>query len=168
MAYYDKNETAAQVILDAVVAEFVLQGFSLPTRRVLGYAGMPLDCEQLTVYVARMYQVNQAAGPESEAIAAERCVFWAGTEYDVVLTRCTPQPAPRASTLLPVPESVLETFAAQVMRDPHVIARGVLNAFRAGNLGLGGNIAFLDTANIADEAGLLISLRLRVRVGNAF
>lgn len=166
MAYYEKNEAIAQAALDYVVAEYAAQSISLPNRRIIGWAGMPLDCEQLCVYVARMYPVAQAIGPESEGQATQRCIFWAGTELEIALMRCVPTPVPRGTTLQPIPESVVETQASLMMSDPHIIARGVLEAQQADEFGLGANLMFGDTAPIADESGALAGIRMRFRVGN--
>lgn len=164
--YYDKAEEITQAILDGVIAEFAAQSITLPSRRLLGYAGMPLDCEMLAVYLNRMYQVNQASGPESEAQAVHRCVYWAGSEVDVILLRCTPQPRVVGTQIAEVPKTAVETFSRLVMKDPFVMARGVKETWAIDALGLGANLTFLETAPIGDESGGLRGLRLRVRVGN--
>lgn len=166
MAYYDKNEALAQAVLDYIVAEYAARSISLPTRRGLGYAGMTLDCEQLVVYAARMYAVNQQAGPEAEGQQVQRCTFWAGTELDVILQRCAPQIAVSGNTARPIPVATVATFGRVMMRDPHIIQRGVLLGHKAGAYGVGANLTFLDTAPLADESGGLVGLRLRVRIGN--
>lgn len=167
MAYFDKNETIARAILDGVVAAFDATDFDLPARQVIGYAGMPIDCEMLAVLVNRMYSVNKPTGPDSEAVAAHRCFYWAGSDIDILLVRCTPQPTAVRDQLRAVTPTVLEAFAKVAMADPHIIARGVVNTFTDGFLGDGANIAFGDTAVVGDESGMLIGIRARVRVGNA-
>jgi hypothetical protein len=112
--------------------------------------------------------VNQETGPESEGQNVQRCTFWAGSEIDVILMRCAPMPQPRGTTLQPVPPSVLAAFSTVMLRDPHVLQRGLLNAHRAGVFGEGASLTFLDTAPLTDQQGTLIGIRLRARVGNAF
>lgn len=166
MAYYTKNETICQAILDAVVAEYTAQAVEIPQRQFRGYAGMPLDCELLSVYYSRMYSVATNVGPDAEAYVPERpSMNWGGTEIDIVLLRCTPQPTVVRDTVRPLSTTVIEDFASLMESDPHIIRRGVLNAWEAGSLGLGANVAMGDTAPIGDESGMLVGIRGRVRVG---
>jgi len=169
MSYYDKSETLAQAMLDAIVAEYAATNVSVPDRQILGYAGMPFDCEMLSVMVVRMYAAGYEQGPDQEGIYPQRnsSTFWAGAEIDVVILRCTPQPKTSATSIIAVKPAVIEAFASLTMKDPHIIARGVMNAFTAGDLGLGGNLAFLDTAAIGDESGGFVGLRARHRLGLA-
>lgn len=165
MAYYDKSEAIAQAVLDAVVARYATESLTLPTRRLIGYPGMPLDCEQLAVLTPRMYQVGHADGPAAEAVYAQRCVYWAGVEAEVILTRCTPQPRVTGTTMKEVPVSQVEDFASTFMKDPHVIAKGIRDARAADDLGLGANLVFLDSATLGDESGFFVGWRVRFRVG---
>lgn len=166
MAYYDKNETICQAVHDYVIAEYVANNISLPSRRMVGYAGMPLDCEMFTTYLVRMYQVNQQVGPDSEGQQAQRCTYWAGSEIEIALLRCTPVAQVTATTTRLPTATAIAAFARLAMRDPHIIARGVRQAVSADALGLGANVTFGDTAPIGDESGGLVGLRLRLRVGH--
>jgi hypothetical protein len=168
--YFSKNEHICTVILAGVVAAYEATSYELPERKVLGYIGMPIDCEMLAVSMTRMYQVDQTQGPHAEAVAAQRCVSWAGTDVDVLLARCTPQPTASsvAGELRAVPKSRLEAFSKMQMADPLIITRGVIDTWKAELLGLGANIAFVDYSNIQiDEGGLVVNVA-RLRVGNLF
>lgn len=164
--YYDKNEGLAQALLDAVVTQYAADGLALPSLQLIGYAGMPLDVDMVTVMLVRMFSVQQATGPEGEQIHAQREPLWRGAEFDVVIIRCTPQPKALATgDIIPPSPTQVTAMARVLMRDPLVITRGIVTAYKGGGFGGVPNIALGDHAAIADESGGIIGYRLRVRIG---
>lgn len=135
----DRLWVIAQALQAAVIAEFALEGETLPTRQYIATRNPAWDCEQFTVsahtitYGLPDFSGNLSLNPASADYALRSVMF------SLTIVRCAPQVQPNSPLFGAQPvtdEADEDAFAEQWMLDAVITWNAVIRLAEAGTLGV--------------------------------
>lgn len=155
----DRLYRAARNLLDVVVAHYASVGVALPDRQFVSDGTPAWDCEQVCVYVERVFSTR--GDVSSEANQPIDCLVVRGAQIAVEIARCTPVFADDWSDAAPSGEAI-ETVAQQVLADPMHLTNAIVDGYRNDELAGARGLSLVEWESLGPQGGL-VGGRQRVR-----
>lgn len=165
-AYYDRDFTLAQRVLDLIVAEYRACEIKPPDVRFIADGLIVYDCELLAVGINRVYPIaGESSGPAGEGVRPDQGWAWRGGQFEVVTLRRSPQvPEHEYDTVTGPPPSQVTDSAKAVHRDRAIAMYALQRAAIDETLGVGANVAIEGWSAVGEEGGL-VGGRFTFRIG---
>lgn len=150
--YETRATVLATALLDAIVAGYESYGVELPARRFLA-PGLPAwDCEEVAVWIERIFQHQGDVNIETNTVsAAHPALMMQGAMMRVLVTRCTPMMYDDGS---PPPTSESTAAALSIYADQMLVRNSIIDAYNRGELAGCSGLSIVEWVAAADSGGM--------------